>query len=311
MIPIKINSINTSAMVATSCEICNDEKSLEIYPQKLDSFKSAIYSFSARRKRELSHYRIVKCCNCGLLRANPIFSVEYLKSLYSDSLFLYSNESKYANDTYFELFLSLSLEKRSNKSIRILDIGCGNGGFLERLCEAGYRNISGIEPSRDAYNNAKTILRDNIINKTFDASDFDNNSFDIICNFHLLDHLSSPLIFLQQCRNILDKDGYLLTACHDVSAFSVKVFGEWSPVYDIEHIYLFNMLTLQKLMEKAGFEVLHLSRYTNTYPLGYWLRLIPFINKIEAVLPAPIKKIPVRLSAGNIYTVCKIRKGTN
>ena len=49
---------------------------------------------------------------------------------------------------------------------KILEIGCGNGFLLEVAINQGWKNVSGIEPSIAAINQAKPNIRKKIIIKS-------------------------------------------------------------------------------------------------------------------------------------------------
>jgi 2-polyprenyl-3-methyl-5-hydroxy-6-metoxy-1,4-benzoquinol methylase len=72
---------------------------------------------------------------------------------------------------------------RFQKSIKILDIGCGTGRHSLELARRGYRNITGIDLSESQLNKARSVsrkenLKIKFINK--DARDFDfKGAFDL------------------------------------------------------------------------------------------------------------------------------------
>ena len=63
---------------------------------------------------------------------------------------------------------------------------------------------------------------------------------------------------------------------HNRRAFSAKVLGRKSPIFDIEHLQLFSPVSVRHLLERAGFSRVEVRPVFNRYPLRYWARLFPF-----------------------------------
>src|SRR5258708_1364252 len=108
--------------------------------------------------------------------------------------------------------------------------------------------------------------------------------FDIICCFHTLDHIVNPNLFLANTYVLLKKGGKIVFIVHDTDGLSVRLFGEKSPIFDIEHIYLFNKNSLGRLFKKNHFIVDEIFSVKNTYPLTYWLRMSPIPKLVKHIL---------------------------
>ncbi|MFZ0962456.1 MAG: methyltransferase domain-containing protein [Terriglobia bacterium] len=81
-----------------------------------------------------------------LVLSDPVLPEEELSRLYRGSAFAYEEEFVCARLTYAEYVReSLPLLKEDD---RLLDIGCGNGFFLEKALELGFAEVDGVEPSR-------------------------------------------------------------------------------------------------------------------------------------------------------------------
>lgn len=196
------------------------------------------------------------------------------------------------------------------KNPKVLEVGCGNGFFLEELVEKGISNVFGVEPSPKMANQSNIKIRKNIKVDIFKKGQFKKKSFDLICCFHTLDHMIKPNEFILESHSLLKKGGYITVIVHDTGGLSVKLFGEKSPIFDIEHVYLFNKKTLRTIFEKNGFEVIDVFDVVNTYPISYWLRMsgLPIILKrafgkiITYVKPL---NFDVSLAGGNIAILAK------
>lgn len=297
-------------MVAIQCIICGKkQKLIELYPETINFEMVDEETFSARRIPDRMHYRLVRCKNCGLIFSNPILENKKINKLYKQSSFSYDNESNYLKKTY-RYYLEQVLNNSDKNKLRLLDIGCGNGFFLEEMKRAGIKLVSGIEPSKPAVEKAPKSIRKSIKNDILKPNIFKNNYFDIICCFHTLDHITNPNYFLKICFKLLKKGGVVLFIVHNTDGLSVKLFGEKSAIFDIEHIYLFNPISLKTTFSKNGFKVIRIFNVKNRYPIGYWLKMLPLPKLVKLALlktidKTGIGKIPLSISPGNIGIIAE------
>lgn len=287
------------------CAICGTkQQKILLYPANFDPRKLTANTFSARRNPDKIHYQLNKCLNCGLIFSSPIFSNKKINYLYSKSVCSYKPEIKYLTKTYLNIFYN-NISNLS-KNITILEIGCGNGFFLNALSKKGFKNLYGVEPSKKMVNNSPKILKKRIEISVFKKNLFSKEMFDIICCFHTLDHVSDPNELISESRRVLKRNGRAIFVVHNTDALSAKMFGEKSPIFDIEHIYLFNKNTLSRIFTKNGFYVKKIADLTNTFPLGYWLKMAGISVLVKNVLIhtskfLKIQNLNVSLKGGNIY----------
>lgn len=238
--------------------------------------------------------------------SNPILDIKKINSLYKQSQFTYAAMTNYLKKTYGR-YLKQILPKRV-KDLTLLDIGCGNGFFLEEAKKLGVNNVWGVEPSAQAVKSADKFIRQRIKIDILRAGLFERDTFDIISCFHTLDHVSSPNDFLKITYNLLKEGGQILFITHDSLGLSVKLFGEGSPIFDLEHIFLFNKKTLAKVFVQNGFNKVKVFDIKNNYPLIYWLNIVPIPKFAKDILGkllnfSKIGNTAVDLKVGNIAIV--------
>jgi SAM-dependent methyltransferase len=268
-------------MHATRCAICDREGGAsERWLPRLDAGAFSASVFSARRIPDRIHYRMVACDTCGLVRSDPIADQTLLAELYASSSFDYGLEIESLQLTYARAlaWLEESCERRDV----LLEIGCGNGFFLQEAQRRGWREVCGVEPSADAVAAAAPELRGVIVQGMMRGGLFAPGSVDAVCMFQVLDHIAEPMEVLEQCRIALRPGGYVLALNHNVRAWSARLLGERSPIIDIEHTYLYSPETMRRLFAKAGFVDSRVRSVSNTYSLAYLAQLIP--------LPAALKR---------------------
>jgi SAM-dependent methyltransferase len=74
-----------------------------------------------------------------------------------------------------------------------LDIGAGDGVFLDRLIDCGFSRVCGVEPSVAPIEAAKPSVRSLIRRGLFDPAAFEPDSFSLITCFQVMEHLWDPL----------------------------------------------------------------------------------------------------------------------
>lgn len=215
--------------------------------------------------------KILECKNCGLIFKNPIPTEDTLEKLY--------NSENYSNENYFqsifghrmpqerlwERVLNLQSELKGRK---VLDIGCGNGEFLDF---AGSRGMGtyGIEISQRLADRIKPIHR--ISRESFEKCNFPENHFDLITLFDIIEHLTNPFEYLKRLKILLKTGGNLAIFTPDIGSLPVNILqilrkatlGRQnllkSFIFDGYHIFFFNKINLVKYLVSQNFKKVHIS----------------------------------------------------
>jgi SAM-dependent methyltransferase len=136
---------------------------------------------------------------------------------------------------------------------RALDIGCATGALLEKLRDRGW-NCTGVEISPSAeYARRERSL--DVRSLPLEACKFPPGSFNLVLASHLIEHLNDPAGFTAEVRRILAPGGYFLVTTPNIAGFQARLFrGRWrSAIFD--HLYLFSVSTLSRLLRQEGFRV--------------------------------------------------------
>ncbi|MDQ3003581.1 MAG: class I SAM-dependent methyltransferase [Fibrobacterota bacterium] len=292
--------------IVKHCLFCADDSCLrDLHPQNFKDEDLNGRIFSARRVTEHFHYKMVKCVNTGLVFSREILPEEELKTLYAESEVTFSEYTDIIRTDYWRPLESFSASLRKDAA---LEIGCSSGFFLEELQQQGVREVHGCEPSLEAKAKAADSVKQRIHTGFFTGGTYPDDTFDLICSFQTLDHLSDPLDMLKACIEKLRPGGLIYIIVHNMDGLQARIFGERSPIIDVEHVYLFNPRTLTLAVEKTGFETLGCFPIMNSYPIGYLTTHAPLpfkkqINSLFKLLGLSQVRIPLRL--GNIGIVAR------
>jgi len=292
---------------ARACPICGQSDRLTLYREaNLDLDRLTDAAFSSRKLPEYMHARLDKCGRCDLVFANPAPSAASLLGLYREASFEASKESQYAARTYVRY-----LQKTAGLNpVPTIDIGAGDGAFLAELHRHGFRDLIGFEPSEAPVAVADPSIRGCLRVEFFDAAKFADGQAGLMTCFQTIEHVADPLGLVRDMHRILQPGGVAFLIAHNVDAMSAKILGEKSPIFDIEHLQLFNPESGRTLMRTAGFSDVRVFPIYNAYPLAYWLKLFPIPAAVKphvlALMNGPLKMVgsqPIPLPAGNLAII--------
>lgn len=158
------------------------------------------------------------------------------------------------------------LNKKSNQ--RILDIGCGDGSFSEKIKRSNYKigidYLAGNEKLNDIFN--KYYQYD--INKGLHEKIYDEEKFDVILLLDVLEHLISPDKILNDCKKIIKDDGKIIVSLPNIANIYVRLnllFGRFPysdrGILDRTHLHFFTLGSAKKLLRKHNF-IIERIKYT-------------------------------------------------
>jgi SAM-dependent methyltransferase len=294
---------------ARTCPLCGRTDRLVLFREEnldLDHLTNA--AFSSRKLPEYKHARLDKCQRCSLVFANPAPAQQALPELYRDASFEASKESRYAAQTYARYL------GRNGGLIPVpaIDIGAGDGAFLAELRRHGFQDLVGFEPSQAPVAVADPSVRDCIRVQFFEPADFPDNQAGLMTCFQTIEHVADPLSLTNSMHRILRPGGIAFLIAHNVDAMSAKILGGKSPIFDIEHLQLFNPKSAATLMRNSGFSEIKVFPIYNAYPLAYWLKLFPLSPGLKSRLLKLLNgslswlgELTIPLPAGNLAIIAR------
>jgi SAM-dependent methyltransferase len=148
---------------------------------------------------------------------------------------------------------------------RILDIGCGNGGFLKEMKRRGY-DVEGTELTEAS---ASRVSKEaNILIHIGDplSLELSERSYDAVTFWHVIEHVRNPIEILRKVNFLLKDTGILFLSLPNQDSWQAKAFGkDWFHIDPPRHLFGFGIMSLIRLLEKCGFSV----ECVNTFSLEY------------------------------------------
>jgi 2-polyprenyl-3-methyl-5-hydroxy-6-metoxy-1,4-benzoquinol methylase len=137
---------------------------------------------------------------------------------------------------------------------RLLDVGCGDGGFLDHMRRKGW-TAEGSEVDASAAGIARRRgLTVHLGDLT--ALDLPSSVYDAITLRHVLEHLPDPRPVFETARRLLRPGGRLVVVTPNIQSLGHQRFGRaWRGLEPPRHFCLYHPDLLRRLAERAGYIV--------------------------------------------------------
>jgi SAM-dependent methyltransferase len=234
-------------------------------------------------------YKLYDCAECGAGYCDPFKNpgpqyYEHNKTVYSVAIEETTDPSSYEYD---EALRKLSGELKPGA--RVLDVGCGAGGFLHHAKAAGFA-VSGLDF------NAERVAA--LRGRGFDVfsgalPEFARGAapaaFDAITLFELIEHLDDPASWLDAAKTLLKPGGLLIIGTPNRERTFDPFTGPGLEEIDNppHHLTRWNAASLTGLLKRSGFEAIECRA------LGYPLPLVQLLLRTALSLGVARKALNV------------------
>lgn len=141
---------------------------------------------------------------------------------------------------------------------RVLEVGCGHGGFVAMLRQAGYDAV-GLELSPSIVRFAQDTFGVPVLTGPVEEqSSLEPGSFDAVVMMDVMEHLPDPAATLGRCLHLLKPDGVLFAQTPGYpeaqSLSALEATGHKFPMMldPAEHLYLFSRRSAAELFAGLG-----------------------------------------------------------
>jgi 2-polyprenyl-3-methyl-5-hydroxy-6-metoxy-1,4-benzoquinol methylase len=181
-------------------------------------------------------------------------------------------------------FDDIQFYKRSTSlldgSAEFLDIGCATGLLLKKMERRGWQ-VKGVELCPSSVEYGKNIRKLDIFQGTMEEAMYSEGQFSVVHSSHLIEHLTDPSSYIQEVFRILKPGGLFVTTTPNANSLQAKLFGKSWRSAIADHMFLFSLSTLIKLIKIRKFDILQ---------TGTW-------GGLAAGIVPPIIKKPVDIMA--------------
>jgi 2-polyprenyl-3-methyl-5-hydroxy-6-metoxy-1,4-benzoquinol methylase len=275
------------------------EDAKEIYLQRIEDaryiFKKHKDSFNHRNcpycgADDYSHiedfdnsYKVAACNVCSGHYVNPCPDVNALSDYYNNgrcNILLEEIVKKRQNrksvsfifDNRLAEVCDIILNRLNKKEIKILEIGCSSGIFLDKLQKylseklPNYQfSLFGVDIDSNAICNSANDSLNLICQSIESYLENANQTFDIILHFELIEHLFDPYNFILNVKKLLSDDGYMLFTTPNYNGlemiassyndFRLLAHGIFPPM----HLNAFSTINISHFIIRAGLRLVNVS----------------------------------------------------
>jgi len=137
---------------------------------------------------------------------------------------------------------------RGEKRGRLLDVGCGNGNYLDRMKKLGW-DVFGVEPDELAVKEARDVYGLPIHAGSLDSAHFPDAYFDAVTLHHVIEHILDPIGLLKECRRVLKPQGKIFVITPNIDSLGHKTFTQsWRGLEIAFHFQIFFHSLPRKLL---------------------------------------------------------------
>ncbi|HVH18858.1 MAG TPA: class I SAM-dependent methyltransferase [Myxococcota bacterium] len=243
-------SAATLSLVETRCALCGgDDAALEASGRDFE------YATAT------NEFRFVRCRRCDHVYLNPRPGSGDLGVIYPSNYYAYGGSSNPIVAPLRRRWergkVRMYRELVGEGPRRILDVGCGNGRFLEILRDAGSPawRLEGIEIDADA---AAACRAKGFRAQVGRVEDFrDAEGFDAVVMLQLIEHVEDPVAICRRVFELLRPGGHFIVETPNLAGLDYGAFrGRWWGHYHFpRHWNLFSTESLQRMLREQGFEI--------------------------------------------------------
>jgi SAM-dependent methyltransferase len=149
---------------------------------------------------------------------------------------------------------------------RLFEVGAAAGVFLAAAGERGFE-VSGVEPSPGMARTARERFGVEVEAGLVEDVDRPEESFEVICGWHVLEHIPQPEPALERIRELLVGGGLLfLEVPNFASVAATRQRERWFHFQHEVHVAQYGPRSLRSLLERSGFEIVDVRSVS---PLAY------------------------------------------
>lgn len=207
-------------------------------------------------------FAVVKCQDCGLCFTNPRPDAQSIGRFYPAGYWpqrapgpdLTGDNQGRPLRRWCRPWKERRLLSRHRHG-RLLDFGCGEGAFLDRMDRNGW-DVTGLDAFPAPVHRIRARLGLPVLVGTLPHPQLRPASFDVITMWQSLEHVHYPREVLQEAHDLLAPGGKLLVAVPNIESVPFAWFGQsWFGLDLPRHLTHFSPVTLRWMLERTGFRV--------------------------------------------------------
>ncbi|MGM5033871.1 class I SAM-dependent methyltransferase [Tardiphaga sp. 803_E3_N1_3] len=236
-----------------------------------DGVATAHEYFLAQRKW-VAHGTIVSCSNCEFVWTSPQFeAAEYNE--------IYEKAGQAVKQDAGLLTAELARGRRLSKIVRrhrvggrLLDFGCGSGGFLKSV--SGFERIGFEVASLDSHERLPFPVITGDFLSIVRSGKIEAGSFDVVTAWDVLEHLPNLETYVAALKSLLRPGGLLCFSVPNVGSMFAKLAGGRWNAFLLEHLWYFSPKTSDKFFNDQRLTRVEIGSLPYDVPLSHLVRRV-------------------------------------
>lgn len=162
---------------------------------------------------------------------------------------------------------------------RLLDLGSGRGEFLHGFRTLGF-DVMGVD--RALPQDRRFVEPVKVADFERDGLPFADDSFEVVFNKSVLEHVTDVTRVLDECRRVLVPGGRLVSMVPDWRSQWRHFYDDWT------HVRPFTLNGLSECVTSHGFAIVHAERFRQL-PFLWKRPYLGFVADIATLLPDRMK----------------------
>lgn len=260
--------------VAVPCALCGN-------PDGLAVARGWDFEYGTSR----TEFTVRQCPECSHEYLSPRPLVAELSRIYPPDYYAYDMQESHDGVV---LRVKRALEGRrirrflklvSASPPRCLDVGCGDGAFLDLLhsCGVPKNHLTGIDLSEALIGRLRARGIAGYVGRIEDLAP-PEHGYDLILMLQTIEHVEDPVAVLAAVSRLLAPGGIFVCETPNVRSLDALLFRHryWSGYHFPRHWHLFHEATLSALGKGAGLDLVRIQTYPCVvswiFPIHHWLR---------------------------------------
>ena len=212
-------------------------------------------------------FRFERCRSCSMVFLNPRLNVRATYDFYNSDWTRVYNETKFTdgastsevdaeiNTANLKLLAANGARAAGEK---LLEIGFGAGHFLRSASRAGY-DVYGIDVDTSNYERLSREFPGHILNCDIYEAKYPAGMFGVTYMRDVFEHVPNPKPLLKEVHRATRDGGLVFIEVPNIEGLIYKAVGpRHVVVFGFAHLNYWSPATMQKVLERTGFEVLQI-----------------------------------------------------
>jgi SAM-dependent methyltransferase len=243
-----------------------------------------------------TEFNVYQCTVCGLVGLPDVETDELYYKLYYPQGYHSPTHIGFLGEIWGRVS-SLLIQQKINlikrcikMPCKLLDVGCGNGGFLKHLEGCSF-DAHGLEPVKEAVDAANQaglqVTQGNILTDSLVPE-----NYDVVTLWHVFEHIKDPSAALNRIYTILKPGGVLVMSMPNVNSVAAQLGRKyWFHLDSPRHLWLYKEENIKTLLLSINFKVESCSYLPFEFPLDlFWSIKHSLLGKLLLVF-YPIMKL--------------------